>query len=45
VAALSNNEAVKPCEVAAAIRKIDVQQHYECVAKEIEQLAEESGND
>lgn len=40
VAALSNNEAVKPCEVAAAIRKIDVQQHYECAAREIERLAE-----
>lgn len=36
VAALSNNEAVKPCEVAAAIRKIDVQQYYECAAMEIE---------
>lgn len=41
LAAMINAEAVKPCEVAAAIRKIDVQQYYECVAKEIEQLREE----
>lgn len=38
VAAMTNNEAVKPCEVAAAIRKIDVQQHYECAAREIERM-------
>ena len=36
IAALSNDEAVKPCEVAAAIRKIDVQQHYECAVGQIE---------
>ena len=41
LASMINNEAVKPCEVAAAIRKIDVQQYYECVAKEIEQLRAE----
>lgn len=41
VAALLNNEAVKPCEVAAAIRKIDVQQHYECAVREIEALRAE----
>ncbi len=41
VAAMTNNEAVKPCEVAAAIRKIDVQQHYECAVREIEALREE----
>lgn len=40
VAALLNNEAVKPCEVAAAIRKIDVQQYCECAARQVEQLAE-----
>ncbi len=40
VAAMTNNEAVKPCEVAAAIRKIDAQQHYECAARQVEQLAE-----
>lgn len=34
VAALISNKAVKPCEVAAAIRKIDVQQYYECAARE-----------
>src|SRR5690606_17811290 len=34
VAAMSNNEAVKPCEAAAAIRKIDVQQYCECAARE-----------
>jgi hypothetical protein len=33
VVAMMNNEAVKPCEVAAAIRKIDVQKYYECAAK------------
>src|SRR5690606_26341466 len=38
VAAMSNNEAVKPCAVAAAIRKIDMQQYYECAAREIERL-------
>ena len=36
VAAMINTEAVKPCEVAAAIREIDVQQYYECALKEIE---------
>lgn len=36
LAAMINSEAVKPCEVAAAIRKIDVQQHYECAVREIE---------
>ena len=36
VAAMINNEAVKPCEVAVAIRKIDVQQYYECAVGEIE---------
>lgn len=41
VAAMSNNEAVKPCEVAAVIRKIDVQQYYECVAREIKALRAE----
>jgi hypothetical protein len=34
ITAMLNNEAVKPCEVAAAIRKIDVQEYYECAAKE-----------
>ena len=37
-AAMINNEAVKPCEVAVAIRKIDVQQYYECAVREIEAL-------
>ena len=41
VAAMISNEAVKPCEVAAAIRKIDVQQHYECAVREIEALLAE----
>lgn len=36
VAAFVNGEAVKPCEVAAAIREIDVQQYYECAVREIE---------
>lgn len=36
LAAMINNEAAKPCEVAAAIRKIDVQQYYECVVGQIE---------
>src|SRR5690606_3995368 len=43
VAAMISNEAVKPCEVAAAIRKIDVQQHYECAAREIERLEKTLG--
>lgn len=41
VAAWISSEVVKPCEVAAAIRKIDVQQHYECAVREIEALLEE----
>jgi len=41
VAAMTNNEAVKPCKVAAAIRKIDVQQYYECAAREIKALRAE----
>ena len=41
VAAMINNEAVKPCEVAAAIREIDVQQYYECALREIEALRAE----
>ena len=41
VAAMINNEAVKPCEVAVAIRKIDVQQYYECALREIELLVAE----
>lgn len=41
VAAMSNNEAVKPCEAATAIRKIDVQQYCECAAREIEMLHEQ----
>ena len=41
VAAMISNEAVKPCEVAAAIRKIDVQQHYECAVAEIERMRTE----
>lgn len=36
VAAMLNNEAAKPCEVAAAIRKIDVQQYYECAVGQVE---------
>lgn len=41
VAAMIDNEAVKPCEVAAAIREIDVQQYYECAVREIERLRAE----
>ena len=41
LAAMINNEAVKPCEVAAAIRKTDVQQYYECAVREIEALRAE----
>lgn len=29
IAAMANNEAMKPCKIAFAIRKIDVQQYYE----------------
>lgn len=36
IASMLNNEAVKPCEVASAIRKIDVQQYYECARAGLE---------
>lgn len=38
VFAMSNNEAMKPCNIAAAIRKIDVKQYYEGAAREIKAL-------
>src|SRR5690606_24773497 len=41
LAAMVSSDAVKPCKVAAAIRKIDVQQHYECTVREIEALLDE----
>ena len=41
LAAMMNNEAVKPCEMAAAIRKIDMQQYYECAVREIKALRAE----